>query len=87
MGPIRRLRNGNGGGDSSKLPAEVCSSYYNSPRFKADLLRAAEQKRGSEFVPISRFGIGLLSCFVAGDQVEINTRYLNTDGELSDGDA
>ena len=58
-----------------------------APRFKADLLRAAEQKRGSEFVPISRFGIGLLSCFVAGDQVEINTRYLNTDGELSDGDA
>jgi len=48
------------------------SSYYNSPAFRADALRYSHD--GRLFTPISRFGIGLLSCFVLGDRVEVATR-------------
>lgn len=50
----------------------VGSSYYTSAQYEADKLRASKGV-GSDFVPISRFGIGLLSCFIAGDRVEIST--------------
>jgi hypothetical protein len=51
---------------------KVGSSYYNSAQYKADMLRASKGT-GSDFMPISRFGIGILSCFIAGDRVEIST--------------
>ena len=51
---------------------KVGSSYYTSAQYEADKLRASKGV-GSDFVPISRFGIGLLSCFIAGDRVEIST--------------
>lgn len=51
----------------------VGRSYYNSPEFKAEQLRY--QAGGEQFTPISRFGIGLLSCFISGDRVEISTRH------------
>ncbi len=57
----------------------VGSSYYGTPRFEADLLRA-QRKGAGDFLPISRFGIGILSCFVAGDRVEVNTRRQTPDG-------
>lgn len=47
-------------------------SYYNSDSFKLEKL-AIKEKVNADFVPISRFGIGLLSCFIAGDKIEINT--------------
>lgn len=52
---------------------KVGSSYYKTAKFRADILRAQE-KGSPDFVPISRFGIGLLSCFIVGDKVEISTR-------------
>lgn len=51
---------------------KVGSSFYTSSQFQADVLRLANDS-GSEFLPISRFGIGLLSCFISGDTVEIST--------------
>jgi hypothetical protein len=59
---------------------KVGRSYYTSPQFKAELLKA--QKKGSgEFLPISRFGIGLLSCFLSGDRVEIFSVRRTEDGK------
>jgi hypothetical protein len=51
---------------------KVGSSYYGSAQYKADVLRASG-KGGGDFTPISRFGIGLLSCFIVCDRVEIST--------------
>jgi hypothetical protein len=42
----------------------VGSSYYNTPQFEAD---------NKEFTPISRFGIGILTCFMVSDDIEIVT--------------
>lgn len=50
----------------------VGRSYYTSAEFKAEQLQYLAQ---NGFTPISRFGIGLLSCFIAGDRVEIATRH------------
>jgi hypothetical protein len=54
---------------------KVGRSYYQSATFKAELLRYAE--RGTDFQPISRFGIGILSCFIVGDRVEVSTRRID----------
>ncbi|QEM12589.1 hypothetical protein [Mucilaginibacter rubeus] len=51
-------------------------SYYNSDSFKLEKLMI-RQRDGVDFVPISRFGIGLLSCFIAGDRIEINTQHFD----------
>lgn len=51
---------------------KVGSSYYQTANFRAEILRARERTH-EDFVPISRFGIGLLSCFIAADRVEIST--------------
>jgi hypothetical protein len=56
----------------------VGSSYYGSAQFKADMLRAGE---AGDFMPISRFGIGLLSCFIACDRIEISTLRRPPPGE------
>jgi molecular chaperone HtpG len=42
----------------------VGSSYYNTPQFEAE---------HGDFAPISRFGIGILTCFMVSDDVEIVT--------------
>ena len=49
--------------------------YYQSAQFRADVLSYAKQDQ-PRFVPISRFGIGALSCFILGDKVEISTRHV-----------
>ncbi len=61
---------------------KVGSSYYRSSEFRAEVLRAQGVVR-EDFVPISRFGIGLLSCFMAGDRVEISTLRRVPDGGAS----
>ncbi|MCI5143958.1 MAG: hypothetical protein D3923_00185 [Candidatus Electrothrix sp. AR3] len=42
----------------------VGASFYDSPTFKAN---------SADFIPISRFGIGILTCFMVSDNVEIRT--------------
>lgn len=42
----------------------VGSSYYNTSQFEAE---------HRDFVPISRFGIGILTCFMISDDIEIIT--------------
>ena len=51
----------------------VGRSYYSSADFRAELLRYTTQE-GKAFMPISRFGIGVLSCFIVGDCVEVSSR-------------
>jgi hypothetical protein len=50
------------------------NSYYQSDDFKLEKISIRE-KIHRDFVPISRFGIGLLSCFMTCDRIEINTCY------------
>jgi len=50
-------------------------SYYNSDEFRAEILKY-EEHSGS-YTPISRFGIGVLSCFLAGDKVEVSSHSHN----------
>jgi len=54
------------------------NSYYKSAYFKLQNLNYKKQT-GQSFTPISRFGIGLLSCFILGDKVEINTRSIQSE--------
>lgn len=58
---------------------KVGCSYYTSKQFEADQLRA--KARGG-FKPISRFGIGVLSCFLSDpehNRLELSTRRLSPD--------
>ena len=57
----------------------VGRSYYSSNQFRADMLRYASAM--SEFTPVSRFGIGVLSCFMLGDRVEVATRRADIGGQ------
>jgi hypothetical protein len=59
-----------------KYLLKIGKSYYNSPDFKADIFEC-KQKTGKDFTPISQFGIGILSCFIVGDRVEICTKKEN----------
>lgn len=50
-------------------------SYYNSDKFKLEKI-LINQTFHNDFVPISRFGIGMLSCFIISDKIEISTRHV-----------
>lgn len=50
----------------------VGRSYYKSPEFNQ--LRKALREKNVDFDPCSQFGIGFMSCFMLGDQIEIQTR-------------
>ena len=50
----------------------VGKSYYSSREIMRDL---REHSRSEEFHSISKFGIGFLSCFLAGKSVEVSTLY------------
>lgn len=56
---------------------KVGSSYYSSEHFAAE---KAKYKSKSDYTPISRFGIGILSCFM-GDRdstiLEVSTRHFS----------
>jgi len=47
----------------------IGSSYYTSRNFERKLA-----EWGTPFTPVSQFGIGILSCFMLGDQIEITTK-------------
>ncbi len=47
----------------------VGSSYYRSTDFFKE-----QAETENTFTPTSQFGIGILSCFMIGDKIEINTR-------------
>lgn len=49
-------------------------SFYNSEEFNLDR-EAYKLNTGRNFMSISRFGIGVVSCFLTGDNLEINTRH------------
>ena len=54
---------------------KVGNSYYQSEQFKFDMVHA---QADINYKPISRFGIGLLSCFMGdlhGTRVEISTKH------------
>ncbi|KFF11468.1 HD domain-containing protein [Flavobacterium hydatis] len=51
-------------------------SYYNSDKFKLEKL-LINQAFHNDFVPISRFGIGMLSCFIISDKIEISTKHIS----------
>lgn len=55
---------------------KVGKSYYNSAEFEIEKL--TYQNGGSDFTPVSRFGIGILSSFICGDIVEVNTKSVYT---------
>ena len=59
---------------------KIGHSYYNSDQFRADKIRCGAD---SEYKPISRFGIGLLSCFMGdpkNNQVEVTTKHFMENG-------
>lgn len=47
-------------------------SYYKSDEFEKSIY---DNRKYYDFLPISQFGIGILSCFLKGDRMEISTRY------------
>jgi hypothetical protein len=65
----------NGTGMSRKIVENyfmrVGRSYYRSPEFDAE--RARLKKGGIELEAASQFGIGILSCFMVADRLEVET--------------
>ena len=62
-----------------------CGSGRRTTRRGSSGPMSSGSKRGApDFVPISRFGIGLLSCFIIADRVEISTRHLGTEVRPAD---
>ncbi|WP_300700504.1 hypothetical protein [Bacteroides sp.] len=57
---------------------KIGNSYYKS----ADFYRK-QSVFGSNFTPISQFGIGILSCFILGTRMELVTRSVDTGKCLS----
>ena len=53
----------------------IGNSFYKSRDFQK--LRSTWL---SDFQPTSQFGIGILSCFMIGDKIEVTTTPLNQDG-------
>lgn len=59
---------------------KIGKSYYASDTFKKDKIRCGADP---DYTPISRFGIGILSCFMGGkdtNQVEVSTKRFAADG-------
>lgn len=56
----------------------VGCSYFSkeNPRYLRDI--ALFREKGVTFYPISKFGIGILSCFMLADQMEVRTRRKET---------
>lgn len=59
---------------------KIGRSYYTSDTFQKDKILCGANP---EYTPISRFGIGILSCFMGGkhsNQVEVSTKRFATNG-------
>lgn len=52
---------------------KVGKSYYQTEKFMIEQLNWKD-KFHSDFLPISRFGIGFLSCFMISERIEISTK-------------
>ena len=50
---------------------QIGKSFYRSPEFKQE--QTALRSSGLFSTPISQFGIGILSCFMLADQIEVRT--------------
>lgn len=59
---------------------KVGQSYYQSEQFKVEQIKL-KAKANIDFMPISRFGIGILSCFIIGDRIELSTRRVTDSPE------
>ncbi|MBQ9514775.1 MAG: ATP-binding protein [Ruminococcus sp.] len=62
---------------------KVGRSYYTSDDFKAD---KRHYGRGQDYNPISRFGIGILSCFMSdpeNNKLEVSTKRYSHDPNIS----
>ena len=55
---------------------KVGNSYYNSNELKRNLYRFTKNA-DLEYQGISQFGIGFLSCFLCGNNIDISTLYFN----------
>ena len=60
----------------------VGRSYYKSAQLEADLMQHSAGMSG--FKAISRFGIGILSCFLVGDCVEVSSLRISPDGTVGE---
>lgn len=61
---------------------KVGSSYYNSDRFKSETRKYGTK---SSYTPISRFGIGILSCFMSDpehNKLQLSTKRFAQPGSL-----
>lgn len=59
---------------------KIGRSYYNSDTFKKEKIRCGAD---TDYMPISRFGIGILSCFMGDkdlNRVEVSTKHFNENG-------
>jgi len=56
---------------------KIGRSYYNSDEFKKEKRCLGVEL---DYMPISRFGIGILSCFMGGDRIEVSTKHFNVNG-------
>ena len=57
-----------------KYLLNVGNSFYKSSKFYK-----LQANWGGNFTPTSQFGIGILSCFMIGDKIEITTKVSNQD--------
>jgi len=61
-----------------KFFLKIGKSYYQSSQFE---LEQMNWKSNKDFMPISRFGIGILSCFIMSDSIELSTRRVTDKAE------
>ncbi|MEM7162147.1 MAG: hypothetical protein AAF487_06855, partial [Bacteroidota bacterium] len=63
----------------TKYFLKVGNSFYNSDEFKVSKLDFKDGQK--DFTTISKFGIGILSCFLVADEIEVSTRSIHVDKE------
>ncbi|XOV65971.1 MAG: hypothetical protein ACFHU9_10070 [Fluviicola sp.] len=64
-----------------KFFLKIGNSFYNSDDFKVSKLAYPESEK--RFTPVSKFGIGILSCFMVSDVIEVSSKsiYCNSGNE------
>ncbi|MEQ9147034.1 MAG: hypothetical protein RLP13_02080, partial [Cytophagales bacterium] len=58
---------------------KIGNSFYNSDDFEVSKIDFPIEDK--KFTPVSRFGIGILSCFMVGDLIEISTKSVYSDND------
>lgn len=71
---VRCIDNGMGMDEDiiERFLTKVGRSYYRSPEFEREQVTFGEV--GVDFDPCAQFGIGIMSCFMLGDEITIHTR-------------